>query len=474
MASELQLAQASGNDTHALSAPRQAGPAAHPIRQLQPPPQQTALCIEPRELWLAVHVPGLIADEQLVLKRLARFAQRFTPRVSLEPPDGLLLEIKGSLQLFGGVQRLYRAFRAACVAAGVRPIMALAPTPLAALAGARAGIALKVLDESQLVGAVAPLPLSGLRWPPEVLARLAKTGVHLIGQALRLPRAGFARRFGTEQLASLDRLVARSADLRLGFQAPERFRMHRSFTYEKEHHAAIVMALTPLLEELGRFLQARQCGVTEISCQLRHRQEPHTSCVVRLAASEADAERLIEWFALRLATLVLPGPVRGCVLRTGLLVPHAPAAGSLWQPGEHGGGGHAGSLTFIERLRARLGTAAVYGLQVQASHRPEGASRQVALEVLGAKRKSPPLSWPGMRPIWMLATPELLSEISGRPQRNGPLQLRDGPERIETGWWEGGEVARDYYRAIDAHGVRLWIFRERQAPHRWFLQGLAG
>jgi protein ImuB len=478
MASELQLAQELD-----LGIPARAESAGHPIRQPSPRPaqplapllpQQGALHIEPRELWLGVHVPGLLPDEQSVLGRLAGFAQRFTPWISLEPPDGLLLEVKGSLQLFGGAQRLYRAFRAACVAAGVRPVMALAPTPLAALAGARAGTAFKVLDESQLVSMVASLPLSVLRWPPEVLERLARMGVHLIGQALRLPRAGFARRFGSEQLTSLDRLVARSADPRLAFHAPERFRIHRSFSYEREHHGAIVAALTPLLKELGRFLQARQCGVTQISCQLRHRQEPHTDCVVRLAAPEADADCLIEWFALRLAALVLPGPVRACVLRTGLLVPYTPTAAALWQPGEHGGGGRAGSPLFIERLRARLGADAVHGLQVEASHRPEAASRQVALEAQRLQHKSPPLPGPAMRPLWLLSTPELLPEIGGRPQRNGPLHLHSGPERIETGWWEQAEVARDYYRARDASGVRLWIFRERQAPHRWFLHGLDG
>jgi protein ImuB len=48
------------------------------------------------------------------------------------------------------------------------------------------------------------------------------------------------------------------------------------------------------------------------------------------------------------------------------------------------------------------------------------------------------------------------------------------PERIETGWWDGGEVARDYYVALDRYEVRLWIFREREQPHRWFLQGVFG
>jgi protein ImuB len=60
------------------------------------------------------------------------------------------------------------------------------------------------------------------------------------------------------------------------------------------------------------------------------------------------------------------------------------------------------------------------------------------------------------------------------PRRRGPLRLKSEPERIETGWWDGGEIARDYYTAIDPRGVRLWVFRERTAPHGWFLHGVFG
>jgi hypothetical protein len=51
------------------------------------------------------------------------------------------------------------------------------------------------------------------------------------------------------------------------------------------------------------------------------------------------------------------------------------------------------------------------------------------------------------------------------------LRLLSEPERIESGWWDGADIARDYYTALDSHGVRLWVFRERHAPHGWFLHG---
>ena len=78
------------------------------------------------------------------------------------------------------------------------------------------------------------------------------------------------------------------------------------------------------------------------------------------------------------------------------------------------------------------------------------------------------------RPLWLLSAPRLLNERDGLPRRRGPLRLLGEGERVETGWWDGGEMARDYYRAVDVRGVRLWVFREREPPHRWFLHGVFG
>ena len=450
--------------------------------------RQAALALpEARELWIGAHFTQPLEDP--LLERLAARAQRFTPRVSLAPPDGLLLEVRGSLGLFGGASRLGAAFLADCKAAGARPSLALAPTALAALAGARF-IALagprakpfKVVDEARLVGALAPLPLEVLRWPLEVIERLAKVGVRTIGAALRLPRAGFARRFGAETLASLDRLVGRAADPRADFHARERFRMRRGLNYELERHDALLAALAPLLEELGRFLRARQRGITELECRLWHRHVPATRCVLRLVAPAADPGRLQTLLGERLAVLALPQPVRSCELRSGRLVPLELGAGALWQPGEHGGGVHAlaESTALLESLRARLGAQAVHGLRAHPTHRPETASRRVDLDVglNEARTRAPafdPVPWPAFRrPLWLLPAPELLSERDGWPRHHGPLRLLGEPERIETGWWEEEPVARDYYCALDTRGVRLWIFRERARPHRWFLQGVWG
>ncbi len=471
-----------------------------PLKSLAPTRFPGVTPVTSTELWVGVHLVG----EALKLEQLALCAQRFTPRVSLVPPDGLVLEVAGSLHLFNGVEGLSRALASECASLGLKSMVALAPTPLAALVAARVGKPFVVTEPTRLVGQLMPLPLAALRWSEETLERLARMGVRTIGQALRLPRAGFARRFGTDSLAALDQLTGRSPDPRDRFRARERFRRRRELNYELESHDAILAALAPLLAQLGKFLEARQCGVMKLECLLRHRHAQPTSCVLGFAEPLADVRRLTELLEERLSALTLPEPVRACELRSSSLVVRVLSSNSVWQPGEHGGSAAgAEAVELIERLRARLGPEAVYGLQMLPGHRPENAwSVREPAAVTGARamterrpsgergnpqwgsaRESPAgmrslesarPPYAGSRPLWLLPQPKQLSERDGLPRRRGPLRLLSEPERIETGWWDGGDIARDYYTAVDLQGVRLWIFRERASPHKWFLHGVFG
>ena len=54
----------------------------------------------------------------------------------------------------------------------------------------------------------------------------------------------------------------------------------------------------------------------------------------------------------------------------------------------------------------------------------------------------------------------------------GALTLLAGPERIESGWWDGADARRDYFVAIDGQGAWLWIFRDSGSQGGWFLHGL--
>ncbi len=72
----------------------------------------------------------------------------------------------------------------------------------------------------------------------------------------------------------------------------------------------------------------------------------------------------------KLNRLELPAPVRGMELRSGLLLPLS--ANSLDAFTGLQGGGRDTVPQLVERLRARLGDAAVYGIRSIPDHRPGG------------------------------------------------------------------------------------------------------
>jgi protein ImuB len=108
----------------------------------------------------------------------------------------------------------------------------------------------------------------------------------------------------------------------------------------------------------------------------------------------------------------------------------------------------------------------VQGLACRAEHRPERATAAAEFGV-------PPFELDfGERPFWLLESPRLLPEVGGMPQHEGPLELLAGPERVESGWWDGGDVFRDYFVARAQNQSLLWIFCDRRGEGGWYLHGI--
>lgn len=411
--------------------------------------------------------------EHSLLGRLAAAAGAYSPRVSLEPPDALLLEVRGSVALFGGLEPIEAGLRALAQRQGAAVQLAIAPTPLSALAMARAADSFRVTEVRDLAGHLAPLPLSLLRLPGEFTVRFSKMGITRIGQALRLPRAGLARRFGPEFLTLLDRLAAREAEPRRAIAPRERFRQRLEPDHELCGHPPILAFIAPMLRALEDFLRERQGSLAALELRLHHREGRRSRCVLRFAQPAFLAESIAFLFAEKLAAMTLPAPVIACELISGRLVAQRPPSAALWQPGEQGGGVSAESASLIERLRARLGEDNVHGLGIVAGHRPERAWRVAEPAVAAAiPMQGPTVS--ARHPLWLLSPAQPLVERDGWPQFEGPLDLLSGPERIESGWWDDADVVRDYYVLRSAAGVSLWAYREREAPHAWFLHGVFG
>ncbi len=128
------------------------------------------------------------------------------------------------------------------------------------------------------------------------------------------------------------------------------------------------------------------------------------------------------------------------------------------------------SERFLDRLRSRLGTGAVDSVTCHPEHRPERAWRvaepDVARDVASVRYPARPA-----RPLWLLPQPLRLATQAGEPCYEGTLTLLEGPERIESGWWDGDDATRDYFIASNPRGARYWVYQELR-KREWFLHGI--
>src|SRR5512135_272098 len=88
--------------------------------------------------------------EQESLDGLAVWAGRFTPSVSLAPPDGLLLEISTCLSLHRGLANLLKQARSGLDEMGYAASLACAPSSHGAWLLAKAGIEKAIREKARL------------------------------------------------------------------------------------------------------------------------------------------------------------------------------------------------------------------------------------------------------------------------------------------------------------------------------------
>lgn len=415
------------------------------------------------------------SQEQQALEHLAGWLEQFSSRVSLAADDVLLFEIAGSLRLFGGLKSLRRQVTAGLRQLGFTAALAIAPTPLAATWLARAGHRVCVRSPDNLAAALRDLPLACLDWPAGVVEALTGIGVTRVGACLRLPREGFARRFGAGRLLELDRALGRLPDPRPGWRAPERFRADIELLEEQSDRELLLSVCNELLDRLERFLLARQLGTQRLDFSFYHLKAAATCVSLGCAQSGRSATRWADLLRLRFERVAFGEPVIAVRLEAHDTRPLETGTVRLGfgtcRPQE---AANVSMTQLAERLGARVGRNAVLGVMTVPDHRPQHAWGGRSLLSPGADAVSAVVRHGAKRPLWMLPEPARLHAEAGRPLHLGPLQFIDGPERLETGWWDDDGIARDYYTAVNPRGMRLWVFRDRRPCAGWYLHGFFG
>lgn len=405
------------------------------------------------------------------LSSLACWAGCFTPTVSLLLPSTLLLEISGCLRLFGGAESIVQAALAGCLSQSYSSCWAVAPIPLAAHWLARSGNNAMHHELPVMQEALANLSCAVPGWSAEIQNRLEAFGVKSLGDLRKLPVAGLRRRIGHEPLDDLARARGELPHPQKAFVFPENFERKIELPARVEHTEALAFVAQRLFAMLVGWLHARQLLVRASTLRLRHDDGSSHDLILRFAEPVADEARFARLLREHLGRLQLTGPVDAVSLRADEVVGKPGASAHLFDQATAG----EGALACLERLQAHLGDDAVQILGQNPDYRPECAThRQAVAEKMPAFEVST-ATFKAARPLWLLPSPQALGERAGKPHWHGPLQLLSRAERLESGWWDEGEVAatgdirRDYFVARNPQGQWAWVFRDAQG---WYLHGL--
>jgi protein ImuB len=464
--------------------------------------------------------PGLVllepdsSRETRAFEALALALLAYTPKVSFAPSHTLLLEVGSGLRLFGGVRALLAKVAATVAGCGHAARIACAPTAWGAwtLAQARAtqrssGTARRwhVLKPQTLARVLDALPVTLAPFAAQHEHALTQIGCATLADLRRLPRDGIVRRFGDGVLTWLAQARGEAPDPRASFSAPPSFCAGLELQARVESAEALLFAARRLVIQLAGWLCAQHAALTAFELRLEHelasRHAPRTSSLtLAWAAPSRDAEHLLWLLREKLNQTELAAPVIGLALVATGVSEYAAPNDTLFPMPETS---EASLTQLFERIGARVGEQNVLQLFVEDDHRPERAMAARAYRASGGKSGSksgsksgkprdpkpkeaqtpastqcmldlPDVPLPSQpRPAWLLEKPLKLAVRNDRPVYRRPLKTLTRAERVETGWWDGEEVGRDYYVAADDQGRMFWLYRERMGGE-WYLQGLFG
>jgi len=361
-------------------------------------------------------------QQERILQDQARWLYRYAAHIVPVHPDGLLAEIGSLRRMYGSLEALWSKLEQALKERHLTAWPGTGHTPLAARLIARTGQGQWASDREQILASLNRLPLSQAGFDERTCTRLQRLGLETLGQVFALPQAELARRLSRETLILVQKILGTRADPQEPWTPPHRFRQQLDFVQDVERLQGLLFPLQRMLDELEQDLCWRQQDTDSLLLVLNHRHHQVQVSVQRFLDRQASGSQDL-----------------------------------LGQNGDPDEAWH----TLVSRLQARLGEEALSRIHPQPDHRPERAWR--AAPVDRRYRAAPEAPWPH-RPLWLLPEPQPLNE--------NPRTWFSGPERIQSGWWDGQRVHRDYYIAQLHTGQLAWLFRDPGG--NWFIHGWFG
>ena len=407
--------------------------------------------------------------ETQCLEQLADALSALTPSIHISKGFGLLLEVSGSLTLFGGADTLLQRTFTLIESRGLRAHVVLAPTSRGARWLAKAYRQLIV--ESSISDWLDDLSLACTDLSDELITSLRELNLHHLAALRRLPSIELNNRFGTGLSAALDQAYGKTAQSQSVvaatvlpyWQAAPAFRQYVEFLELVREQTHWQHGIVVLLRQLQEFVRLRSQVVISLQFCFSNGNQQTTGLVL---VSRHGSHRADDWMRLFLARLE-QCPIEHEISRIDLHCDEFKAVEAheldffdshstcqlIWQ-------------SLLDLLISRLG---MHRLRLIPRRQQNALPESQSLSTPEKNRSKNE----ALRPAWLIDPPRLLHGTALQRLRQS-LSLYQ-PERIEAHWSAQseteGETLRDYYIAAAAHHSYWWVFRERKTD-RWFLQGI--
>ena len=429
-------------------------------------------------------IPDLIALEHKpllinrVLNRLADWCIRFTPTVTTDPPNGLILDASGCSHLWGSDTIYIETISMKLTTRGYGVRVAMADTIGAAWAIARFSSDIRVIPEGKHLEALMPLPTQALRLEPEVIERLYKLGLHQIQQILNIPRPSLRKRFGQHLPQQLDKALGNEMEWIEPLQQVEPYQERLPSIEPIVTETGIRIALHQLIDLLCTRLQQEQKGLRTATFKGYRVDGKVEHIEIVTSRPSNNVKHLSKLFELKLSTIEPAWGIELFVLEASRVEDHHAQQETMWAPPT---GVEDQRITeLVDRIAGKMGMNTIHRYAPAEHHWPERSFTGTSLH----EKLSTP--WPDhkLRPLQLLSTPQRI-EVTAPIPDYPPMLFRhqgkihtiikaDGPERIEQEWWLQLGQHRDYYYVEDESGNRYWLFRlghYQDKMYHWYLHG---
>ncbi|RVU02063.1 DNA polymerase Y family protein [Mucilaginibacter limnophilus] len=413
-----------------------------------------------------------------LLRLLGLGCIRYTPIVSIDLPDKLILDITGCAHLWSGEREYLSTIVLKLRSSGFDARAAIADTIGAAWAVAQFGQKRPIVTCGGQAAAISPLPLAALRLEPEVLDRLQKLGFRSIGPLLQLPSSVLRRRFGQGLLLRIDQALGRVEEYREALVPPVPYSERLPCLEPVRTAPGIELAMEKLLTALCSRLQTEGTGLRKAFLKCHRIDGRKLQVGISTTKGSHSVSHLMRLFQLQVSKIEPALGIELFVLEATRVEPMETVQEQLWA--EAKGLGDTSLTELLDRISGRVGAQAIRRFLPAEHYWPE---RSVRLAT--SLDEQPGTAWPQvMRPIRLLPAPEPIEVMALVPDHPPKVFVHkgkrhtvikaDGPERIGREWWQDSGEHRDYYLVEDDLGQRYWVFRSGHYDGndtRWYLHG---